>query len=142
MNWQGLAIGACTFLIIGIFHPLVIKGEYYLGLKVNYIFALLGVVASIAALMTEGVFLSAVFAVIAFSSFWSIWEVLSRKSACAKDGFLQTPNVQATLKIAFLIQRYAKSPTSHAEDFIIRMIKLFNNSPFQENQVRNLCLYL
>lgn len=75
LNWQGLAIGACTFLIIGIFHPLVIKGEYYLGLKVNYIFALLGVVASIAALMTEGVFLSAVFAVIAFSSFWSIWEV-------------------------------------------------------------------
>lgn len=91
LNWQGLAIGACTFLIIGIFHPLVIKGEYYLGLKVNYIFALLGVVASIAALMTEGVFLSAVFAVIAFSSFWSIWEVFEQKERVRKGWFPANP---------------------------------------------------
>lgn len=91
LNWQGLAIGACTFLIIGIFHPLVIKGEYYLGLKVNYIFALLCVVASIAALMTEGVFLSAVFAVIAFSSFWSIWEVFEQKERVRKGWFPANP---------------------------------------------------
>ena len=73
LNWQGLAIGACTFLIIGIFHPLVIKGEYYLGLKVNYIF------------------LSAVFAVIAFSSFWSIWEVFEQKERVRKGWFPANP---------------------------------------------------
>ena len=28
-NLTGLAIGLGTFLIIGIFHPFVIKGEYY-----------------------------------------------------------------------------------------------------------------
>ncbi|MDE5808281.1 MAG: DUF4491 family protein, partial [Muribaculaceae bacterium] len=32
-NLEGLAIGLATFLIIGIFHPLVIKGEYYMGQK-------------------------------------------------------------------------------------------------------------
>ena len=29
MNWQGIVIGAAAFLIIGIFHPIVVKGEYY-----------------------------------------------------------------------------------------------------------------
>ena len=27
----GLAIGVATFLIIGLFHPLVIRGEYHFG---------------------------------------------------------------------------------------------------------------
>ena len=31
MHFEGLLIGACTFLIIGLFHPLVIKMEYYWG---------------------------------------------------------------------------------------------------------------
>lgn len=33
-NLLGLAIGLCTFLVIGIFHPFVIKGEYYFGVKI------------------------------------------------------------------------------------------------------------
>ena len=32
-NLLGLVIGISTFLIIGLFHPIVIKGEYYLGKK-------------------------------------------------------------------------------------------------------------
>ena len=31
-NLTGLLIGGATFLIIGLFHPIVIKGEYYFGL--------------------------------------------------------------------------------------------------------------
>ena len=30
-NLTGLIIGICTFLIIGLFHPVVIKAEYYWG---------------------------------------------------------------------------------------------------------------
>lgn len=91
LNWEGLAIGACTFLIIGIFHPLVIKGEYYFGLKVNYAFAMLGVIAAILALLIKGVFLSALFAVIAFSSFWSIKEVYEQKERVRKGWFPANP---------------------------------------------------
>ena len=29
----GLAIGLCTFLIIGLFHPVVIKSEYHFGTR-------------------------------------------------------------------------------------------------------------
>ncbi len=34
MNYCGLIVGLSTFLIIGLFHPLVIKAEYHLGSKV------------------------------------------------------------------------------------------------------------
>ena len=91
LNWQGLAIGACTFIIIGVFHPLVIKGEYYFGTKINYVFFLLGVVASILALLTNGVFLSAILAVVAFSSFWSIKEVIEQEERVRKGWFPANP---------------------------------------------------
>ena len=31
INFDGLLIGIVTFLIIGLFHPVVVKAEYYLG---------------------------------------------------------------------------------------------------------------
>lgn len=90
LNWEGLALGACTFLIIGIFHPLVIKGEYYFGQKVKWVFALLGVAASAGALLTAG-FLSCLLAVTAFSSFWSIKEVAEQRERVRKGWFPANP---------------------------------------------------
>lgn len=91
LNWQGLAIGACTFLIIGLYHPLVIKGEYYFGLKVNYAFALAGVIASTLALITTSTFWSAILAVVAFSSFWGIKEVYEQRERVRKGWFPANP---------------------------------------------------
>ena len=31
MNFIGILIGLSTFLTIGVFHPIVIKAEYYFG---------------------------------------------------------------------------------------------------------------
>lgn len=98
LNWQGLAIGACTFLIIGIFHPLVIKGEYYFGMKVIYAFALAGILTSLLALATDGVFLSSIFAVIAFSSIWSIKEVYEQRERVRKGWFPANPKRMAKEK--------------------------------------------
>lgn len=91
-NWEGLLIGASTFLIIGLFHPLVIKGEYYFGLKVNWAFALGGIAASIGALAIDSLFWSAILAVIAFSCFWSIWEVYEQRERVRKGWFPKNPN--------------------------------------------------
>ncbi|MBQ9963354.1 MAG: DUF4491 family protein, partial [Alistipes sp.] len=33
MNFTGIIIGVATFLIIGLFHPIVIKAEYYIGTR-------------------------------------------------------------------------------------------------------------
>ena len=43
MNFIGLVTAVATFLIIGIFHPLVIKAEYYWGVKCWWLFLLAGV---------------------------------------------------------------------------------------------------
>lgn len=34
MHFKGIILGALSFLIIGVWHPIVIKGEYHLGRKV------------------------------------------------------------------------------------------------------------
>ena len=46
-NLTGIVIGVATFLIIGIFHPLVIKGEYWFGVKIWWLFLVMGVAAVI-----------------------------------------------------------------------------------------------
>ena len=52
---SGLVIGICTFLIIGIFHPIVVKAEYYWGTKCWWIFLLLGIGGAIASLYTDNI---------------------------------------------------------------------------------------
>ena len=42
----GIMIGVATFLIIGIFHPLVTKGEYYFGVRIWWIFLLMGILGN------------------------------------------------------------------------------------------------
>lgn len=99
LNWEGLAIGASAFLVIGLFHPLVIKGEYYWGLKVNYAFAALAVFTGIAALSVESTFWSAILAIVAFSSAWSIKEVYDQQKRVERGWFPANPRrKQATTK--------------------------------------------
>lgn len=91
LNWQGPVVGLCTFLIIGLFHPLVIKGEYYFGRKVNWAFAVLGIASGIMALLCESILASALLGVISFSSFWSIWEVIEQEGRVRKGWFPANP---------------------------------------------------
>ncbi|MTK13076.1 MAG: DUF4491 family protein, partial [Clostridiaceae bacterium] len=44
MNFQGVTIGLISFLIIGIFHPIVIKAEYYFSKKIWPVFLIVGIV--------------------------------------------------------------------------------------------------
>ncbi len=85
LNFYGLALGAVSFLIIGLFHPLVIKGEYYFGRKFWFVFLGMGMVASGLSLITEGVFGSVTLGVLGFSSFWGIKEVFEQEQR-VKDG--------------------------------------------------------
>ena len=71
MNFTGIVIGLCTFLIIGMFHPLVIKAEYYLGKQCWWIFLLAGILFAVLSLFIPGEW-SVISGVVAFSSFWSI----------------------------------------------------------------------
>ena len=68
----GLVIGISTFLIIGLFHPVVIKAEYYWGARCWWLFMDLGVVGTICSLLTEDVRLDGRVGVTGFPSLWHI----------------------------------------------------------------------
>ena len=87
----GLVIGICTFLIIGIFHPIVVKAEYYWGTKCWWIFLLLGIVGVIASLYTENILIASLLGVFAFSSFWTIKEVFEQEERVKKGWFPKNP---------------------------------------------------
>lgn len=90
-NLLGIAIGACTFLIIGLFHPIVIKGEYYFGVRCWWVFLLLGIVMLGASIIVADVFWSSLLGVTAFSSFWSILEVFEQRQRVRKGWFPRNP---------------------------------------------------
>jgi hypothetical protein len=90
-NLTGLVIGLATFLVIGLFHPLVIKAEYYIGTKSWWLFLLAGIGFIILSLCFDHVFVSALFGVLAFSSFWSILEVFEQRKRVEKGWFKANP---------------------------------------------------
>ena len=72
LNFNGLLIGALTFLIIGASHPAVIKGEYYFGTRIWWAFLLLGLLGIAAAVYVQDITLSALLGVLAFTCLWGI----------------------------------------------------------------------
>ena len=91
MNFTGIIIGVSSFLCIGIFHPIVIKAEYYLGTRCWWMFLLAGIGCIVASLMVEAVIPSTVLGVVAFSAFWSILELFKQRERVAKGWFPKNP---------------------------------------------------
>ena len=87
----GIMIGVATFLIIGIFHPLVTKGEYYFGVRIWWIFLLMGIAAVIGSVLVENIVWSTLLAVWGASSFWSIGELFEQRKRVEKGGFPTRP---------------------------------------------------
>ena len=87
----GLFIGICTVWIIGLFHPVVVKAEYYWGTKCWWIFLVLGIAGVVASLSIDNVILSSLLGVFAFSSFWTIKEVFEQEERVQKGWFPKNP---------------------------------------------------
>lgn len=87
LHFTGLIIGVATFVVIGIFHPLVIKGEYYFGVKCWWAFLLMGIAAVAGSLLVDDVLWSTLLAVWGASSFWSIGELFEQRKRVEKGWF-------------------------------------------------------
>ena len=87
LYFTGLIIGIATFVIIGIFHPLVIKGEYYIGVGCWLAYLAMGIVATAATVLVADVLWSTLLAVWGTSSFWSIGEVFEQRKRVEKGWF-------------------------------------------------------
>ena len=91
MNFTGIIVGLATFLIIGVFHPIVIKAEYYLGTKCWLMFLVAGIAFCTLSLVVENLIASTILGVTAFSSFWSILELIHQKRRVDKGWFPEGP---------------------------------------------------
>lgn len=91
LHFAGIIIAICTFLIIGLFHPIVIKIEYYYGTKPWWIFLLIGIISIVLALFIENILLSSVLGVFGASSLWSIGELFEQRKRVKKGWFPMNP---------------------------------------------------
>ncbi|MGI5824598.1 MAG: DUF4491 family protein [Bacillota bacterium] len=91
MNFIGLIIGICSFLVIGIFHPIVIKCEYYFSARCWPVFLVVGIICVLASMFINNSIVSCIIAVFGFSAFWSIGELKEQEQRVAKGWFPANP---------------------------------------------------
>lgn len=91
MNVTGLVIGAAAFLCIGVFHPIVIKAEYYWGVRCWWLFLMFGIRCLAGSLFANGVVPAALLGVAGFSSLWSIIELFKQRERVRKGWFPRNP---------------------------------------------------
>ena len=98
MNFQGIILGAISFIIIGVWHPIVVKGEYYIGKnKCAIVFSIIGVTCCIASFLMHNDILSTAFALFGFSGFWGIKEVYEQ-AVCVEKGWFPKRKVKRAVR--------------------------------------------
>ena len=95
LNFEGILLAVCTFLIIGLCHPLVIKTEYYVGTKPWWIWLITGISCCVAALFVQTIFWSALLGVLGASFLWGIGELLAQEKRVLKGWFPMNPKRKA-----------------------------------------------
>ncbi len=91
MNLEGIAIGAGTFLMIGILHPVVIKTEYHIGTRAWPLFLFAGLACALLSLLIGTPILSPLLAVLGFSLLWSIHELFEQEQRVRKGWYPKNP---------------------------------------------------
>lgn len=92
MNYWGILVGLGSFLIIGIFHPIVIKAEYYFGVRIWWIFLLAGLLFLAASLRCDNTAGAALLGVLGFTCLWSILELFEQRHRVRKGWFPPGPS--------------------------------------------------
>lgn len=91
MHYEGIIIAVSTFLIIGLFHPIVIKTEYYTGTRFWWLFLIGGLACLVAALFISDIMTSSLLGVTGASALWSIGELFEQRKRVLKGWFPKNP---------------------------------------------------
>ena len=91
MYFTGIIIAICTFLTIGIWHPVVIKTEYHWGTKPWVIYLAIGLACIIGALFIENTIISSVVGVFGASALWGIGELFAQRRRVLRGWFPMNP---------------------------------------------------
>lgn len=87
MSFNGILIAVVTFFLIGLFHPIVIKCEYYFSDKVWPVFFVIGLIMLAVSCFFKNIFISCIFGVIGCSCLWSVFELKEQKKRVEKGWF-------------------------------------------------------
>jgi hypothetical protein len=92
LNIQGFLVGLGAFFLIGIFHPVVKIVEYHFGKKSWPFFMIPGVILSVSSVFFTNTYISVGFGVLAFSLFWSTFEIFKQHERVLKGQAKRNPN--------------------------------------------------
>ncbi|WP_353093248.1 DUF4491 family protein [Tissierella praeacuta] len=95
MNISGILVGIGAFIIIGVFHPIVIKTEYHFGKKAWPVFLILGIICNLTAMFISNIAISSLMAVLGFTLFWSIKELFEQEVRVSKGWYPKKPENQS-----------------------------------------------
>ena len=87
MNGYGIIVAVICFICIGIFHPIVIKAEYYLSARCWPIFLIVGVKIIAISLFVKTQIVSIILGIIGCSCLWSIVELKQQKKRVERGWF-------------------------------------------------------
>ncbi|MFI3287152.1 MAG: DUF4491 family protein [Rikenellaceae bacterium] len=91
LNYTGVIVAVATFLIIGLFHPIVIKAEYYWGVKCWWAFLVLGLISLAGSLLLGNFIASMILGVVGIAFMWSIIEIFEQRERVRKGWFPKNP---------------------------------------------------
>jgi len=90
-RFLGILVGACTLLIIGIFHPIVIQAEYHFGRKIWPAFLALGVGCLGLSVLVRATLPSVLLGILGFTFLWSIRELFEQVERVRQGRFPANP---------------------------------------------------
>ncbi len=91
LHYTGVIIAICTFLIIGIFHPIVIKTEYHTGIRFWWLWLICGLLCVTAAFFVSNVIFSSLLGVTGASFLWGIGELFEQRKRVKRGWFPMNP---------------------------------------------------
>ena len=91
MTWTGITAGVAIIVLTGLFHPIVVKCEYYFSARVWPVFLVLGLASLGVSLYTENAEVSSVMGILGAILLWCIRELKEQEKRVAKGWFPRNP---------------------------------------------------
>ena len=95
LNFEGLFVGIYALAVIGVFHPVVIWGEYYFGDRIWPLFLLAGAALLAGSLFVRGIG-AALLGILGTVCLWCILDLKQQARRVEKGWFPANPNRRKT----------------------------------------------
>ena len=91
MNWLGIEAAVVTFICVALFHPIVIKSEYYFSARCWPVFLAAGLGCTAASLFVASSLLSITFGALGCCFLWSVIELKEQEQRVARGWAPKNP---------------------------------------------------